>query len=537
MTHYKYNIVFAFILTLFAASLKAETKEYIHAFIDKDCYLTGEQILVNISITDKEMNPLDISKIAYVELCDTRQRQTQCMVQLTNGKGWAKLDLPGSMHSGNYQMTVYTRYLRNFGKDSYFKRLVSVINLLNPSENDDIEFVEDTTDNSVESANAQGATVLTDKQSYNTREKVVVSVPETNGRPVTVSVSRKDCETDLSSESFQHSPKFNKFNELKFVPEFEGHIVTAKTTGTSKIEKSMLAAVGKKIKAFDGQSQEDGTMRYYTKGLNGSLSMTINGYTETDDPLRMEFVLPYETVLPDSLPSLRILYKEKDLRDRSISAQIEKSKRDVLLDKAEVSENAYLGIMPEYYYDLDEYTKFMTVREILIEFISGIRTRTVNKHKALYTFEADSYGYSRFPALVLLDGMPVYDIESLMDYDARRLKYVKIYRGRFQFGENCHHGIIAFESKKGLLQDFLLDKGTQMFTYDFPQIQTAFISPIYDGITSRQPDFRHTLYFNPNASGTCEFYTSDLPGTYVVTIQYLDKERAEHKVQTEIEVK
>ena len=39
---------------------------------------------------------------------------------------------------------------------------------------------------------------------------------------------------------------------------------------------------------------------------------------------------------------------------------------------------------------------------------------------------------------------------------------------------------------------------------------------------SRMPDFRHTLYWNPNLnqeSGSIDFYTSDMKGTYIATLK------------------
>ena len=76
-----------------------------------------------------------------------------------------------------------------------------------------------------------------------------------------------------------------------------------------------------------------------------------------------------------------------------------------------------------------------------------------------------------------------------------------------------------------------------MYTYDFPQDRPAFLSPIYEDKSSRQPDFRHTLYFNPQVNGECEFYTSDLPGTYEVLLQYVGPDNKEHKLVSEFIVK
>lgn len=525
-------VVMLFLCLASTAMLRAQTLEYIQAFIDKDCYLTGEQIQVHVSVTDAQHKPMGMSKVAYVELCDIKSIQAQCMVQLTDGEGWASIDLPGSMHSGNYQMNVYTRYMRNFGQDCYYKRMVSVVNLLNPSADDDIEFI----DASPEVKAATSDYVLTDKKQYGAREKVVFSMPDVNGRSFTLSVVRKDCVAAANSRQ-QENPKYNTDNGLSYIPELDGHIVNAKTIDGKKPTTSRIGLVGKAGAVFDGQIQKDGSVRFYTMGLNGSLPMSLNGYTFDAQPVHMEFVQPYEKVLPETLPTLKVYYNESDLKDRSISAQIEKSKRDISLGTVIEHKKSFMGVEPDLFYDLDEWTKFMTVREILIEFVAGVRVRNIENRKALYTLDPEANGYSKWAALVLLDGMPVTDIDALMDYDARRLKFVQIYKGRFQFGESPCQGVISFISRKGSLQDFLLDEGTQIYTYDFPQDRPAFISPVYEDKSSRQPDFRHTLYFDAAVSGQREFYTSDLPGTYEVRLQYVGLDDHEHLISSEFEVK
>lgn len=524
----KYTKTIMVLMAIFISgvSANAQIKEYIHAFIDKDCYLTGEQILVHVSVTDEALNPMDVSKVAYVELCDTKQLQAGGLVQLKDGEGWAAISLPGSMHSGNYQMNVYTRYQRNFGPDCYYKRIVSVVNLLNPSEDDDIEFVE-----GIPETNEEEESLLSDKKEYSTREKVNIRLPKVEGRAMTLSVVRKDCGYSDNHKDYS-DPVFREFSSLKFIPEVDGHIVSAKSSDRKEVNKTQLALVGKTGMVFDGQIQEDGSVWYYTIGLNGTLPTCLNGYTFEDSPVRMEYQLPYEVVLPEALPSLKIYYDEKELQNRSVGSQIEKSKRDISLGNIVGHDIQFLGVNPDKFYDLDEYTKFKTVREILIEFVSGIRSRSVNKHKQLFTYNSESHEYSKWAALVLLDGMPVYDIDALMDYDARRLKFVQIYNGRFQFGENPCQGVISFISRKGALQDFRLDEGTQMYNYEFPQNRPAFLSPIYEDKSSRNPDFRHTLYFNPEVTEDCEFYTSDLPGTYEIVLKYIDKDRKEQKISS-----
>ena len=76
---------------------------------------------------------------------------------------------------------------------------------------------------------------------------------------------------------------------------------------------------------------------------------------------------------------------------------------------------------------------------------------------------------------------------------------------------------------KGNLSGIRLGENSQQFSYDFPQNRPTFTAPVYDSearLNSRIPDFRHTLYWNPDiTSAVVSFYTSDMKGIYLVTLQ------------------
>ena len=88
-----------------------------------------------------------------------------------------------------------------------------------------------------------------------------------------------------------------------------------------------------------------------------------------------------------------------------------------------------------------------------------------------------------------------------------------------------------------------LDENSQLFAYEFPQNRPAFVAPAYDSeeqVKSRIPDFRHTLYWNPEvtpATDTVSFYTSDMKGKYVVTLQGITATGEAVKVLGEFVVK
>ena len=504
--------IFSLLLMLSCLQL-ALAQEVAHAITDKDCYLTGERLHIRIDITDASQQPLSLSKVAYVELSDAHRICAQGMVQLTDGMGWADIALPASMHSGNYLLSVYTRAMRNQGQDTFFRKLVSIVNTLHVVRTDDILYLPA---DSFPQADVKKATLATG-------QPLKLSIaPEWKGS--TVTLARRDLKTPEYDAS-QLSLKPATAAKQMFQPEAEGHIVMARPTSTQTIDITRLVMVGRMAAVYDGQWQADGTWHYYTNGLNGALPTILNSYSIDGQPIGMEFVSPFARVLPVELPHLHVYCDEADLQRRSLSAQREQAISNWRSDSLMLTTD-YLSSKPHYQYDLDEYTKFSTVREILIEFIRGVRRNKLNGVNQLFTFDPETKSYSRWPALVLLDGMPVHDIDEVLNYDARLLKYVQIYTDRYTFGNTICQGIISFISQRGRLSNYKLDAGSHMVSYQFPQERPAFINTAENSAG--------TLYWNPCVNETTLTLPAlSEPGEYEIIRQ---RYAADGSLQRETEV-
>ena len=85
------RLLLIFIYLLWTGGIAwAQTQvEQVIAYTDRDCYLTGERLCVRVDATiDGHPSP---SRVAYVEIADTRRMYAQCMVALQDGQGWAEI--------------------------------------------------------------------------------------------------------------------------------------------------------------------------------------------------------------------------------------------------------------------------------------------------------------------------------------------------------------------------------------------------------------------------------------------------------------
>lgn len=497
------------ICLLTTSQVEAQTREHAYALTDKDCYVAGERLHVSVRITDDQGRPSTLSRVAYVEVSDTAAMQAQGMVSLKDGTGWGDIALPPNLHSGCYTLSVYTRKMRNDGTEFFHRQLIGIVNTQHVTRRDEVLFHDPR-------SQEQDAMPV---RRYQAGREVSVSLPATIQ---TLSVIRSPLDIQL-----YEAPALRPLiaPQTPFIPEMEGHIMLARPEGESQPEKSMLAGIGKGTMLFDGRRSADGTWYYLTHGLTGRLAVTLHA----DQSSAMTFLSPYAGVRPSALPKLEVWCTEEGLRQRSIGAQQEHvltqwTERDTLQHSTD-----FMSRQPEFFYDVTEYTRFNTVQEALVEYVKGVQRRVVEGQTSLYTRDADDVGFNRLPALVLLDGMPVTDVDRILTYDSRLLKYIQVYSGSFTLGSTTFHGVISLITHHGLLSNYQLDEHTRLFLYDFPQDHPDFHCP-------DTPE-TSTVLWNPAVNAThTTFSAPSLPGRYQVLLQGWDSEGASYRSTMWIEV-
>ena len=419
----RFFIYLCFIL-LSLTSFAQTGQERVKAKTDRTCYVVGEHVMVavNVCLPDSTPSP---SRVAYIEIADTAQLYAQAMLTLDSGCGCGEIPLPSTMHSGVYQLCVYTRGLRNYGTSAFFTAQIGVINPVKLSPKDNVRFIP-ADDNTV--------TALFDMAS---NYGDLADTPPT---------------------------------EFPYAYELEGHIVTANVSAdTEDVENVRLALVGKSAMIYDGRKTGNGNYNFYTTGIYGDMPSLVSAYSRDGVSLPITFLSPYAQVLPQKLPQLTVRCSEEALKRRYEDALCQQA-IDEWQHKETLSQTiTFMTSTPEYIYDLDEWTSMNTVHELLIEFVRGVHVRRHGSIQQLYAYSSETGTYSQWPALVLLDGIPVYDVEKFLEYDAHLLKYVQVYGGRYTFGQTFCQGVVSFITRSGKLSNFKLDEGSSFASYQFPQ--------------------------------------------------------------------
>ena len=275
------------------------------------------------------------------------------------------------------------------------------------------------------------------------------------------------------------------------IRETEGHIIKARvrnvydgvTYKSHQIHPS-LGIVGKQVHYFEGKMINDTTAVFYTYGLHGKQPLVLSAASYTGVSLPIEMISPFAKLLPKKLPHLVFHYKRSEVEALSLEMQrhqiaIAPAKKELQLGSYEDAaaeegvpldyDNTLFGEKPNLTYDLDEYRQFLTVKEVLLEFISSVQRTKVDGVPQLMVRDEQGNYDSSWPAMVFIDGMPVIDVDRLLNYDARRIHYVNIYRKKYTFGNGIYNGIVSLVSRSGRLTNYPTEPNTQYVVYEFPE--------------------------------------------------------------------
>jgi hypothetical protein len=203
---------------------------------------------------------------------------------------------------------------------------------------------------------------------------------------------------------------------------------------------------------------------------------------------------------------------------------------------------------PNEIYLLDNYTRFTTMEEVLREYVVSVNVRKKAGRFILPVFNDGEVFNELFAVnpLVLLDGVPVFNLDKIMQYDPLKVRKLETVTRRYYYGKTVNDGIVNIVTYNGNMEGFELDPHATVIDYDALQLQREFYSPVYETAqqaNSHLPDFRNVLNWSPaiktGADGkySQHFYSSDVPGKYVVVVQALTADGKTGSGQLYFEVK
>lgn len=425
-------------------------------------------------------------------------------------------------------------------------------------------------------------TAKSDAAHYQTRKRVAVSLLATDSaaRPVAASLSmsvylldslQHTDEVDVENwvwlgselKGFIESPRYyftqydpqaeedlmlthgwRRFKEpgagstaFQYIPEYAGHIISGRVVhaGTGKAGadlQTFLSIPGIQTKFYIQKSGDSGQVRFDVKDYYGAGEIVVQTREQDDMPYRVEIASPFlEEYVPAHLPMLRLDEKGLDrLNGRSIGMQVQHAYAEDSLVKFRLPQTDTLPFFgqPDHQYLLDNYTRFVTMEEVLREYVREINVRNRGGVLEMIMLDEPHRDFFNGNLLVLVDGVPVFDHAKIFSFDPLKVKKLDVVSTQYFLGYYAFNGIASFSTYTGELDGFPLDPKALLIDYEGLQLQREFYSPQYPTETARAdrtPDFRSVLQWSPgirmDTTGKTElsFYTSDIKGRYGVVVQ------------------
>jgi hypothetical protein len=328
-----------------------------------------------------------------------------------------------------------------------------------------------------------------------------------------------------------------KTPSFTFAPEYLGHIITGQVvnTKTGMAEKkiqSYLSIPGTRTQFTVCTSDSNGNVKFEMPGMFGSSEIIVQTNTSTDSLFRVDITNPFSDQfaaanIPEFVPTPKY---PATMLDQSISMQVQNIYAGDKLNHTvyPVTDTSSFYKSPTNVYLLDNYTRFATMEEVLREYVANMIVKKNNGVFYLPLFNISANEMFDQNPLILLDGVPVFDINKFMGYDPLKIKKLEVLNKRYFSGDSYFDGIMNFTTYKGDLSGFELDPHAVVMDYEGLQVQREFYAPVYENeqqLSSHVPDFRSLLYWSPGiitgktGEQKITFYTSDLPGKYIAVLQ------------------
>ncbi|HLT49387.1 MAG TPA: hypothetical protein VKZ90_02975 [Aequorivita sp.] len=522
-------------------------KEKVVLSINSNVLLAGELLQYKAFNLDAANKESKLSKILYVSLRNESDSVVfSHKLKVEDGMANGDFFIPSTLKSGVYNLIGYTNFSRNNLQEAYFKKNIYIINtfikptdIKKTADTVKVKFAsKSTSEFSNVKSNVETIKITSDKQSYGFREKVNLSLENrlnNNGGNYVLSVRKLD---PIEISGKVETKVKDVSSGIFYVPEIRGELISGVLLSNGdgqplKNKEVSLTIPGKDFVFKIAKTDANGRFFFsVTEGYDTDKSIIQLNDSENDSNTYSLVLDKNDFILGESDP--KILKLEANLNDwlqeRSIQVQIENAYFDIKKDS--ILSNK---INPAFYdnlgtvFQLDDYTRFPTVKETFVEVVTLAAVRGAGENIKFSVNNAyNPNGVAKFndiPPLVLMDGMQVQNNEDLLSYNAREIKSIRVITQPYRYGPKIYSGIISVITKKG---DFVPTLSSNVKELDLPpaikkkvQYKTDYNNK---AALSRIPDFRVQLLWKPDLtfeeeSYSTSFFTSDVSGDFEVTIE------------------
>lgn len=516
--------------------------ESVYVSTNSNSFLTGETLLYKFFCINNTTNSTSkYSKVAYLKLIDSNKKTIFThKLFLENGVANGDFFIPTTLETGNYKIIGYTSWMLNKKASACFNLDLFIVNPYKEKSN---TIISQKTLPAPEAIKNENISLDLKNKSYKSRDKIEFKINTssdefTKGNYM-LSVRKSDGFLSQNKVTFKEllaqNPDRNSTietsNNNATLPELRGEIISGKlssNTAEVKNKKVALSIVGKKNDLKLSKTDDQGVFLFNLEEPNPNSNIIVQVIEDNKEDYTVTIDQPKDIDISNlTFPAFEFNSDfVNNVTERLVSTQVENAyyakKKDSTL--IPIDSVAFYGSLSTEF-KLDAFTRFPTMAETITEVISGVYFRKENNNYSIHVYDYDPNYESSIPALIVIDGLMIENVNELFTYNPRNVYKVNVVKGIYYYGSKSFNGIVAFTTKNGDYDTNL--KGNFIIRPEIlrPQYQKKYFQPDYASTKdTRIPDYRHQLLWMPkvdlsNSEAKIAFYASDVPGNYEIILE------------------
>lgn len=450
-----------FLSTVFLLPSPSFEAEKVVLETDKSIYVSGEPIMCSVWCKKGDVLSTE-SSVAYIELVNSEGIAATSKVPVISGRGAGFLILPLTISTGNYNIFAYTKA----ANCSTVKR-ISVFNTVSSDRVRDGVVIKESIEQKIKSNDE-----VSPGLSYQIKKhkgEIHLRIINTENRDVSLSVS--------VYEEDGIAPARDNPGDLSLVPqcvEKDGEIIRArvigldakKTKGDSLII-AYLSAAGSPSDFYVGRMEEDDIVCFQTNNVYGNRDLFCEVIGSKGEKLNCTLVpiSPFIDVSTGIIPPLQMSQSFTPALISRHNANVRASS-DMVYSCMPIRNNILFLQKNGKWWHLDDYTRFGTIEETLIELIPDAKIHKTRGVKSIGLSLPTKSGYSRTEnVLVMLDGVPISNHELLLNFDAMLLSDIYLYPNVYAISNHVFNGVISFVTARQDNSTFDFPDMTRIYDY------------------------------------------------------------------------
>jgi hypothetical protein len=516
--------------------------EEVTCFTDRSMYIAEELILFRASLKGTGQAARgEWSRVLYVELVSAEGTSlARGKYPVANGLSSGELRIPSDLITGYYFLRGYTRWMRNRGPESYAYVPLRIINTHRPEMVKEILQEEAGAGLMASSTKVTSLEFETHPSSYGRGETVSMqlTLPGTrlndelkgcltvvpySARPLDPFREPGQLNTELEGDStggFQV-----KFLPDKYGPSLSGSVIYPNGREEGQSETRIhFTLMGESPGYLVCRPDASGRFNVALPFLSGKLELFVQ--PENLDGTAMEVRIDQDfdqrqLTLP--VPSFELAQQERQVatimaRNVQLSEIYQGAGFEMRPDSVAPAFPFYGS--PTLSVDMDRYVNLPTLKEVFLNLVPSVTPFSRRNQMSLRIY-SENPALSLFPPLVMVDQVPVFDLEEFMSLSPAKIRYIDVIEDVYVKGNLRFGGLINLQSRDGDMAGIDLPENSFFIDYlaMHPPARTD-LELARSG--DRMPDTRNTLLWLPEvvlekaSPFKISFTAPDYPGEYVV---------------------